>query len=268
MTTTTSTATRTVTVDGIGPVPVTVAERGEGRPFLLLHGGAGPQSVDGFADLLAASEPARVLVPVHPGFSGTSRPRGLDSMKGLARLYTRLLGDLGLTGVTVIGNSIGGWIAAEIALLGSPRVSSVVLVDAGGLQIDGHPGADFFSLSMDQVAELSYYRPDAFRIDLASLPDQQKAMMAANRAALQAYGGTTMTDPGLLSHLPDISVPTLVVWGEADRIFPPEHGQAYAAGIPGARLVVIPEAGHLPQLENPDRLLRAVWDFAEAHVAT
>src|SRR3984893_6494333 len=81
----------TVTVDGIGAVPVTVTERGEGRPFLLLHGGAGPQSVDGFADLLAAEEPARVIVPVHPGFGGTPRPEGLESIRLLARVYARLL---------------------------------------------------------------------------------------------------------------------------------------------------------------------------------
>ena len=94
------TPTYTVTADGIGSVPVTVTERGEGRPFLLLHGGAGPQSVDGFAALLASSGPARVLTPLHPGFGGSPRPEGLDSMPGLARLYGQLLADLGLTGVT------------------------------------------------------------------------------------------------------------------------------------------------------------------------
>lgn len=267
MTTTMSTATRTVTLDGVGPVQITVTERGEGRPFLLLHGGAGPQSVDGFAELLAASEPARVLVPLHPGFGGTHRPERLDSIRALARLYAGLLDDLDLTGVTVAGNSIGGWIAAEIALLGSPRVSGVVLVDAAGLQIEAHPIADFFSLTMDQVADRSYYRPDAFRIDVDSLPDQQKAMMAANRATLQAYGGTSMADPTLLGRLPAVSVAALVVWGEADRMIPAEHGQAYAAAIPAAQFLLIPGAGHLPQLETPDQLLRATWEFAQAHAA-
>ena len=251
----------TVTVDGIGAVPVTVTERGEGRPFLLLHGGAGPQSVDGFADLLAAQE--RVIVPVHPGFGGTPRPEGLDSMRSLARVYTGLLDELGLTGVTVVGNSIGGWIAAEIALAGSPRVSGVVLVDAAGLVLSDYPAPDFFSLTMDQVAELSYYRPDAFRLDLEHMPEPVKAMMAGNRAALAVYGGPVMADPGLLDRLPDITVPVLVVWGEADRMIPVEHGRAYAKAIPGAQFHVIKGAGHLPQLETPDRLLAAVRDFAE-----
>src|SRR5579863_6504 len=253
----------TVTVDGIGAVPVTVTERGEGRPFLLLHGGAGPQSVEGFADLLATAQPARVIVPVHPGFGGTPRPEGLHSMRSLARVYAGLLDELGLTGVRVVGNSIGGWIAAEIALAGSPRVSGVVLVDAAGLVLSEYPGPDFFSLTMDQVAELSYYRPDAFRIDVDHLPEPAKAAMAGNRAALAVYGGPAMADPGLLDRLPDITVPVLVVWGEADRMIPVEHGRAYAKAIPGARFLLIAEAGHLPQLETPDRLLAAVRDFAE-----
>src|ERR1700753_1982792 len=154
--------TYTVPVDGIGAVSVTVSERGQGRPYLLLHGGAGPQSVDGFAALLAGSAGARVLTPLHPGFGGTPRPGALATMGGLARLYTGLLDHLDLTGVTVIGNSIGGWIAAEIALRNSPRVAAVVLADAAGLQVDSAPAADFFSLTMDQVVEFSYYQPDKF----------------------------------------------------------------------------------------------------------
>jgi pimeloyl-ACP methyl ester carboxylesterase/mannose-6-phosphate isomerase-like protein (cupin superfamily) len=260
-----TTHTVTVGVTGVGPVPVTVTERGAGRPFLLLHGGAGPQSVDGFADLLAAS--GRGLVPVHPGFGGTPRPEGLDSMAGLARLYAGLLDELGLDGVTVIGNSIGGWIAAEVALLASPRVSRVVLVDAAGLKLDDHPAADFFSLTMDQVADLSYYRPDAFRLDVDHMPPAARAAMAGNRAALAVYGGPAMADPGLLDRLPSVTVPVLVIWGEADRMIPVEHGRAYAKAIPGARLLVIPHAGHLPQLETPGDLLKAVEDFVDVPVS-
>ncbi len=163
-----STTVVSVTVDGIGTVPVTVTERGSGRAFLLLHGGAGPQSVDGFAELLAATGAGPGDRSDPPGFGGTPRPEKLDSIRLLGRVYTRLLDELGLTGVTVVGNSIGGWIAAEIALAGSPRVSGVVLADAAGLDIEDYPAPDFFSLTMDQVAELSYYRPDAFRVDCST----------------------------------------------------------------------------------------------------
>jgi len=268
MSVTAATTTYDVPVDGIGPVPVTVTSRGEGRPYLLLHGGAGPQSVDGFAALLAGSPGAKqgqVLTPLHPGFGGTPRPEGLTTIAELARLYASLLEELDLTGVTVIGNSIGGWIAAEIAVLNNPRVAAVVLVDAVGLRLEAHPVADFFSLNMDQVADLSYFRPDDFRIDLDKLPDVQKAAMAANRMALQVYGGSSMADPTLLGRLPAVTAPVLVVWGIADRIVPAEHGLAYARAIPGAEFALVSDAGHLPQLETPAALLRIVGSFLLAH---
>ncbi|MGK3207863.1 alpha/beta fold hydrolase [Amycolatopsis sp. MEPSY49] len=245
-----------------GPVDVTYTAYGTGRPLLLLHGGAGPQSVTGFAERLAA-DGFRVLVPVHPGFEGTPRPEPLATIAGLARLYSALLTELDLTGVTVAGNSIGGWITAELALLGSPRVAGVVLVDAVGLDLPEAPIADFFSLTMDQVTELSYANPDAFRIDPAKLPPERQAAMAGNRAALQVYGGTTMADPTLLGRLPAATTPALVVWGAADRIVPPEHGKAYSDALPDAKFVLIEDAGHLPQLETPGKLQELVTEFAK-----
>ena len=193
----------------------------------------------GFAALLSAAD-YRVIVPVHPGFDGTPRPAGLTTMAGLAAAYASLLRKLELTDVCVIGNSIGGWVAAELALAesaapGSP-VSSVVLVDAAGLRVAGAPVPDFFSLTLDQVAELSYFNPDAFGINPAALPPERAAAMAGNRAALLEYAGTAMADPGLRDRLPAIALPVLVVWGAADRMIPVEHGRAYADGIPGARL--------------------------------
>ncbi len=252
----------TVDLPGIGAVPVSVDDLGAGQPVLLLHGGAGPQSVAGFAALLAGVGPIRVLTPTHPGFNGTSRPDGLTGIADLARLYAQLIADLDLTGVTVVGNSIGGWIAAELALLASPRVSRVVLVDAVGLDLEAYPVVDFFALSLDEIAERSYFDPTGRAIDLDAMTEAQRAVMATNRATLSTYGGTRMADPSLLARVAGIRVPTLVVWGAADRIAPPEHGLAYAAAIPGARWELIDEAGHLPQLETPDRLGRLVIDFA------
>src|SRR5512138_2241071 len=128
--------------------------------FLLLHGGAGPMSVAGFAGLLSSSAPAaRVLAPTHPGFDGTPRPAALTTVRQLAAYYAEQLDELGLDDVCVIGNSIGGWIAAELGLLRSPRVSRLVIVDAVGIEVPGHPVADFFSLTFDQVMRLSYADP-------------------------------------------------------------------------------------------------------------
>ena len=258
--------TTTVDAAGIGPVEVSLTERGEGHPVLLLHGGAGPQSVTGFADLVAAREHARVLTPTHPGFGGTARPDGLTSAAGLAATYTALLEALDLTDVTVVGNSVGGWVAAEMALTGSARISSVVLVDAVGIEVPGHPVADVSSLTMDQVAELSYHDPDAFRIDVSTMPPAQAAAMAGNRAALTVYGGEpSMTDPTLAGRLGAVTVPVLVIWGESDRIVDPDYGRAYARAVPGARFHLLPGTGHLPQVETPDQLVAPVWQFADAN---
>ena len=151
-----TTQTLSVGTDELGPVPVTYTDRGEGKPFLLLHGGGGPSTVSAFADLLAKERSARVVVPIHPGYAGTPRPDSLRTVAALATLYASLLVELDLRGVTVVGNSMGGWIAAEMALLGLSRVSNFILIDAVGINAEGHPIADFFSMTPRQIAEASY----------------------------------------------------------------------------------------------------------------
>jgi len=244
-----------------GDVPVTVTEQGQGSPVLLLHGGAGPDSVAGFAGLLATRHTLRVLTPVNPGFGGTPRPARLDSVRKLAEVYRDLLDHLDLAGVTVVGSSIGGWIAAELALAASERVGRLVLLDAAGLDSAEHPITDFSSLTLDQVTDLSWANPDAHRIDLSAMTDAQKAIMAGNRAALQTYSGPSMADPGLAARLAGITVPTLAVWGEADRMTTPAYGKEYAAAIPGAEFHLLPGAGHLPQIETPEPLLALFEEF-------
>jgi len=244
-----------------GGVPVTVTERGTGTPILLLHGGAGPDSVTGFADQLAARHPVRVLTPVNPGFGGTPRPEELDSVAKLAEVYGALLAELDLTGVTVAGSSIGGWIAAELALAAPDRVARLVLIDAGGLLSTEHPATDVFSLTLDQVTNLSWANPDGHRIDLSKLTDAQRAIAGGNRAALLAYGGPSMADPTLATRLGGITAATLVIWGEADRMMTPGYGEEYAAAIPGAEFHVLPNAGHLPQVETPEAVLALFEKF-------
>ncbi len=169
-----------------------------------------------------------------------------------------LLDQFGLDDVTVAGNSIGGWIAAEMAILNSPRVSRVILINAVGIEVPGHPVADFFSLTMDQVFQLSFHNPAPFSIDPATLPPAAQAMAAANRATLAAYAGTAMTDPTLAGRLSAVGIPTLVLWGDSDRIVDPEYGRAFAAAIPKARFELLPDTGHMPQVETPGQLLDAI----------
>ncbi len=249
--------TLTVTTSA-GRIPVTIGERGSGRAVLLLHGGAGPASVASFADRLAEHTGARIITPTHPGFGGTPRPEALKTIAGLAELYTGLLDALEINDVIVIGNSLGGWITAEIALRHSPRVGGIVLVDAVGIDVPEHPLADFFSLTPAQIAEHSYFDPSKAVIpDLSTLPPAARQIALGNRDALATYGGS-MSDSGLLARLPSIDVPALVLWGEADRIADSDYGRAYAEAIPGARFVLVKGTGHVPQVETPETLLDAL----------
>jgi pimeloyl-ACP methyl ester carboxylesterase len=252
------TTTHTVPLSGLDPVPVTVTSYGAGRPYLVLHGGAGPQSVTGFAELLAEHKGRRVLVPVHPGFGGTPRPDSLSSIGQLAQLYANLLDGLALDEVTVIGNSVGGWITAELALLGSPRVRDIVLIDAVGLAVPGHPVADFFALTMEEVFARTFHDPAPFRIDPSTMTPAARAVAGGNRTALEAYAGTSMTDPTLSGRLSGLTVSTLILWGESDQIADPDYGRAYAAAIPGSRFQLLHDTGHAPQLETPTQVLAAL----------
>jgi pimeloyl-ACP methyl ester carboxylesterase len=235
---------------------VRVQEFDHVQPFLVLHGGAGPASVAGFGELLATRKHTRVIVPTHPGFDGTSLVEGVRTVRDLAGLYATLLDDLGVTDVTVIGNSVGGWIAAELALLGSPRVSGAILVDAVGVEVSGQPVTDVAGLQPAQLRALSFHDPSRF----AGLPGPAPA----NLATLFAYAGPTMSDPTLLDRLGKLDLPVHVIWGAADRIVTPSYGQALAAAIPGAHFTLLPEAGHLPQVEAPEQLLGAIWDLGSA----
>jgi pimeloyl-ACP methyl ester carboxylesterase len=242
---------------GGGQAELTLTERDRTQPFLLLHGGAGPASVAAFGDLLAAREHARVIVPTHPGFNGTPRPGALASVAALAQLYAALLERLDVWDVTVIGNSIGGWIAAELALLGSPRVSGAILVDAVGAEIPEHPATDVSGLGPQQLSALSFHDPSKAAA-AAGGPGPSPEMVQANMGALRAYSGPTMSDPTLLGRLKDLDLPVHVIWGESDGIAGPDYGQALAAAIPGAVFTLLPDTGHMPQIETPEQLLAVI----------
>ncbi len=246
---------------------VRIGERGSGRPLLVLHGGGGPQSVSGFA--AAVSEHAHVLSPIHPGFAGEPRPEWFNSIDDLALTYLELLERLDLHEVMVVGFSIGGWIASELAVRDTTHLGSIVLVDAVGIQVEGHQIADVFPLTPGELSALSYHNPAAFRIDPATLRPDQVAAMAANFQALGVYGREPgMHDPKLRRRLGRVRIPALVVWGESDGVVDPDYGRAYAQSLPNARFKLIPEAGHVPQIEQPERLLTLVWEFADSIVAT
>jgi pimeloyl-ACP methyl ester carboxylesterase len=259
-------STHTLTLDQ-GTLDVSVdLHGGQGRPFLLLHGGGGPATVAPFAGLLAEQRPARVFAPVHPGFDGTDRPEWLTDVTTLAKAYAQLLDALDLRDVAVVGNSIGGWIAAELATLGSDRISSVTLVNAVGIPVPGHPIADTFSLTPVELSRLSFHDPSKFRFDPSALSEAQRAVMAVNRATLQVYSGPhAMADPTLPDRLAKVAHPTLVAWGASDQVVDAGYGRAYARAIPDAEFRLLEGTGHMPQTETPEQFLPVLWDFTDSH---
>jgi pimeloyl-ACP methyl ester carboxylesterase len=203
-----------------------------------------------FADLLAERTHCQVLAPTHPGFGGTPRA-GLTGVADLARHYVTVLDQQDLTDVTVVGNSFGGWLAAEIALCASPRVSSAVIVNGIGIEVDGHPMTDVSGMSVAEIQSFSFHDPSRAPAPAGGGP-------SPDVRALVGYAGPSMSDPTLLARLGGVRMPVHVLWGESDRIVDPGYGKAYAAAIPAATFTLLPRTGHLPQVETPEDLLTAL----------
>ncbi|WP_256387316.1 alpha/beta fold hydrolase [Kitasatospora sp. MMS16-BH015] len=262
-------ATTTRTIDLPHGPAVTVQEFGENRDgtaVLVLHGGAGPGSMAGFAAELARH--AHVVVPTHPGFDGTSRPEGVDTIADLASVYLDLIDELGLDGVLVIGSSVGGWIAAEMGLRDTRRrISALALLGATGITPEPPLAiANPAELGPARTLELSFHNP-ALRPDPASFSEEQRSAVAANQRTLAVYAGDPFChDPKLRSRLHRVTVPVLVLAGEQDGIVPLEYGRALADSFPHAVFHPVPEAGHFPHIEQPGVVLAALADFVATDV--
>ncbi|HEY2557944.1 MAG TPA: alpha/beta hydrolase [Diaminobutyricibacter sp.] len=240
------------------PQDVPIGEAGDpaSRTVLVLHGGGGPQTVAPIVGHLAAT--MHVLAPTHPGWDGTPRPEAIASVADLASGYLNRLLDDGEHDVVLIGSSIGGWIALEMAVQAAADeryaglIGAVVDIDGVGAVVEGEPIADFFALDARGLAEVAWHDPERGYLDPEKLTDAQRANQQANGRTMAAITGTGMNDPALLGRLGAVQVPVLIVWGESDRIVTPAYGRAVARAVPGAQFVEIPEAGHLPHLEAPE----------------
>ncbi|MGW2256027.1 alpha/beta fold hydrolase [Kitasatospora sp. NPDC001660] len=267
--TVTASAPTTRTIDLRHGLRVTVQEFGENRDgtgVLMLHGGAGPRSMAGFA--AGMSQHAHVIVPTHPGFDGTARPDGLDTVADLASSYLDLLDELGLHGVMVVGSSVGGWIAAEMGVRDNRgRISALVLLGSTGITPEPPLAiTNPADLGPVRTSELSFHNP-ALRPDFAAFSDEQKAAMAANQRTLAVYAGDPFChDPKLRSRLHRVTVPVLVLAGEQDGIVPLEYGRALAGSFPRATFRPVPEAGHFPHIEQPGAVFAAIGDFVDTEV--
>lgn len=242
--------------------PFALSEAGTGRPVLVLHGGGGRPTVAGLAGHLARA--AHTLAPVHPGWDGTPRAAWCTGMSDLARAYLELLRDRGLRDVLVVGSSLGGWIAAEMAAQDTAgTLSSLVLIDAVGVDVASEPITDVFALDARGLAEHSWHEPERYYVPPTAVPPEELARRQGNMETMRLLAGDPyMHDPGLLGRLGRVQLPTLLLWGESDRVVTPAYGAAYAAAFGRGRLETVPRAGHLPHIEQPD----TVFALIDAHL--
>jgi pimeloyl-ACP methyl ester carboxylesterase len=252
----------TITVNGIR---LEAIEKGRGRPLLFLHPGIGLERDAPVIDRLA--ETARVIAPSHPGFGGSEQPRNFDSVDDLAYFYLDLMDQLDLRDAALVGVSLGGWIAAEMAVKTTARISHLVLANAVGIKVGSREHrdiADMFAITEKELNEIAYFDPGIAARDYAAMDEAAVRVVARNRESTARYGWSPyMHDPKLKARLHRIRIPTLFLWGSADRILSEAYGRAYCAGIPGARFALIERAGHYPHIEQPDEFARKTLAFIE-----
>jgi pimeloyl-ACP methyl ester carboxylesterase len=258
---TTASATGWVTVHD---VRLEIVERGQGRPVLWLHGEEGLAPHASFLDGLTAH--GQVLAPSHPGFGHSPDADGVDTVDDLSYLYLDLLAARDLREVIVIGASLGGWVAAEMAVKCADRLAGLVLVAPMGIKVGDRETRDIpdiFALHPDEVVRLQYRDPARTVVDYPTLSDDQLTVIARNREATAQYVWEPyFHNPKLRRRLHRIRVPTLLLWGADDRFVTADYyGAAYRAAIPGARLETIERAGHFPHLEQPAALVERAGRF-------
>src|SRR5215510_5156510 len=250
-------------------VQLEVIERGQGRPLVVLHGENGLDPRDSFLDLLAAH--GRVLAPSHPGFGHSPDVETIDTVDDLAYLYLDLLAEQDLRGVTLIGFSLGGWVAAEMTVKSTERLAGLILVAPLGIKVGDRETRDIpdiFALAADEVTRLQYHDPTRAVVDYTTLSDDALTVIARNREATTLYAWEPyFHNPKLRQRLHRINIPTLLLWGASDRfVTPGYYGAAYRDAIPGARLEVIERAGHFPHLEQPEALAGRVREFLDKEI--
>lgn len=240
---------------------------GSGEALLYLHGPHGLGNDLRFLEMLAES--FDVLAPSHPGWDGASGLEHLEDILDLALYYFDFLDELGIESARVVGHSLGGMLAAEMAALGGSYVRRLVLVDALGLWLDDTPAPDPFTMSAEQLRQASYFDPD--RAPPESTPDPEDREAVARESLrrqlnLAAAGKFIwpIPDKGLKKRIHRVKAPTLIIWGERDGLLPLAYGRELQRLLRGSRLEIIPGTAHLPMLERPDEFVRRVRDFLTA----
>ena len=244
-------------------VDILVHRKGSGPQILVLHGGDGPIHRFPVSDQLA--ECYEVIQPVHPGFAGTHIPEHFDNLQDLIFLYLDLIDHLDLREAILLGFSMGGWAATEIAVINTERFTKLVLVDSVGIKVGGpfdRDIADVFAISPDEHTRISWH--DSLKAPNPKLmTDEELQIFASDRIAHGLYTWEPyMHNPNLPYRLHRIDIPTLFIWGEDDEVVTPSYGEACRKMIPGARMVIIPDSGHSPHVEQPEVFVEHFSEFA------
>jgi pimeloyl-ACP methyl ester carboxylesterase len=233
-----------------------VRVEGDGPDVVVLPSFVGPYWTPALDELASSF---RVHLLALPGFGDFAVPREARRVQDLATVLKVALADAGLLSASVIGHSFGGWLAIELAMLAPPP--KLVVVDTLGFRIKGEPRADIFDRPRDTVLDLVYADRSTAPTDWEAVEDRR------NVASLARYGWNPyLCDLSLALRAATISCPTLVVWGENDRVVPATHAQLVADAIPGARVQVFPKAGHDPLSDVPSGFAAAVKRFLSSEV--
>jgi len=238
---------KTFSINGIETV---VQSAGDGEPLVYLHGAG---TVTGFDALLPLAERFRLVAPFHPGFGASADDPSIDDVHDYRRHYLDLFDELGLGQVSLIGHSMGGWIASNFAADHPERVRRLVLVAPLGLKVDDHPTQDVFTIP---GPELGGYLANDLSVFEGHVPVPPTPEFLAD-----SYRETTSAarvlwarpyDLKLSRWLHRLTMPTLLLWGEADRLVPVGQAPVWAQHIPGAEVRTLPGVGHLVFDETPE----------------
>jgi pimeloyl-ACP methyl ester carboxylesterase len=234
---------------------------GRGQPLLVLHPEFGAGKWFPYHEGLAAQ--FTVLAPDHPGFGKTERPDWLRDIDDVVFHYVELLDLLNLDRVHVVGTSLGGWIAAELAVARPDRVQRLVLTAAAGIKLEGVERFDFFLHPIEETLLHLFHDPARTAQLLPTVPTVDVIVQAYREAAALARlaWNPYLYNPKLEPRLRRVSAPTLVIWGKNDAILPAEYGHRFASKIPGATLHLISDCGHLVPFEKTDEFVDRVKAF-------
>lgn len=250
----------------IAGVELELFESGEGPPILFLHGAQGFAAEHPYVPLLSARH--RLIAPSHPGFGKSSLPDWIDAVDDIAYIYLELLDRLGIDQIDIVGCSLGGWLACELATKSPQLVRRLVLVGPVGVKtgpVDRLDIPDIFALPQSELEKLLFHDPERMRMDPARLSDEQLAISVRNRETLALLVWEPyMHNPKLPHRLHRVTAPTLLLRGESDGLVSSAYIESYARLLPNARVETIGAAGHAPQVEQPTAFARSVLAFLEA----